>query len=393
MKKVLLALLLILPQHAFAQSTTEFSFSYSFDRLGFFGEYGQSIPAFSGSAVYAVNSFQATQQATGMFNNWQNFTGKATQDVTSTISGKVWKPSEVGPYVVSTLAGVDIINKSNGLYSGKSMVGFSTNYYHDNPENLNQDSVASLSITGDLSYKVTNDFNRDFIASALMSIGTGFTVASGVIDFSDSTGHIQYVYSGHAALNKIYTTFNSQVGTGDQDSPIMPTSVEVNNVSGDAVVEYGFIVDTQSGEMTFIDPIVAVGYDYTVQDGALVERIQLPNIGDGRYNIYTFDSDGTMTLVQKDWNYSDIFDFAGPGVSKFRIDGIEIGAGLSPDDFTAFNTGMQFAADGRHNITMTALTFDTDLPVATPEPGTILLMGLGMAGAAFIRRRITIRVM
>jgi len=40
------------------------------------------------------------------------------------------------------------------------------------------------------------------------------------------------------------------------------------------------------------------------------------------------------------------------------------------------------------NMRMLALTYDTDAqPTATPEPGTMLLMGIGAAGVAFMRRR------
>ena len=45
--------------------------------------------------------------------------------------------------------------------------------------------------------------------------------------------------------------------------------------------------------------------------------------------------------------------FAGTGVARFRIDGIETAAGLNPSDPTAFVTTLTFAGSGRFTGTMT----------------------------------------
>jgi hypothetical protein len=74
---------------------------------------------------------------------------------------------------------------------------------------------------------------------------------------------------------------------------------------------------------------------------------------------------------------------AGPGgVSRFRILGIEVEAGLDPLNVTAFVTGLTFVADGQLTGTMTPLT------VEVPTPAAILLVGSGLLTfAVAVRRR------
>jgi hypothetical protein len=69
-------------------------------------------------------------------------------------------------------------------------------------------------------------------------------------------------------------------------------------------------------------------------------------------------------------------------VSRFRILGIEVEAGLDPLNVTAFVTGLTFVADGQLTGTMTPLT------VEVPTPAAILLVGSGLLTfAVAVRRR------
>jgi hypothetical protein len=152
-----------------------------------------------------------------------------------------------------------------------------------------------------------------------------------------------------------------------------PTNVFLPNVNlqnGTPVFEFNLAVD--EGKEYFIDPLVAVGYDYKIGAGnPNFKTVLLPTgIGDGWYELYMWDNGAWVKLA--DIEGGQQYDFGATGVDRFRVMGIETGAGLSPDDPNAFITGLQFAGAGFFTGTMTAVTVDV------PEPGSLALGGLAL---------------
>jgi hypothetical protein len=133
----------------------------------------------------------------------------------------------------------------------------------------------------------------------------------------------------------------------------------------------------------FVDPSIAIGYDFEIQSGPLFRTVVLPDIGDGNFDIYLFNSILSDYVFDATIHAGETFDFGTDGVSAFRVLGIEESAGINGDDPNAFVTGLTFTGDGDVSFTQTAITNPA------PEPSTLLVFGaslLVMAGVGYRKR-------
>lgn len=133
-------------------------------------------------------------------------------------------------------------------------------------------------------------------------------------------------------------------------------------------------IEVAPGQEILIDPLVAVGYEYAVRSGdPLFQSAKLPTgIGDGVYQIEYLDGT-TPVSVTVMGGVSHLFPTG--GVAAFKVTGIETGAGLDPDDGTAFVTGLTFASAGAFAGTMKPIAVE----VPIPEPGTNAMLLAGLA--------------
>ena len=142
-----------------------------------------------------------------------------------------------------------------------------------------------------------------------------------------------------------------------------------------------FNVEVKEGEKIAIDPYVAIGYEYQIGSGdPFFRSVLLPDIGDGLYELYLFDgSDWVLStaLIAGEEHF-----FGGSGVDRFRILGIEPGAGLDPTDVSAFVTTLTFMGDGRFTGSMRALVAEVS------EPGTMALFGAAVLAMGLRRKQI-----
>ncbi|MGF1764663.1 nidogen-like domain-containing protein [Aliivibrio kagoshimensis] len=154
------------------------------------------------------------------------------------------------------------------------------------------------------------------------------------------------------------------------DNPIMPV------VSPEGW-EFDFNVDLN--QRVFIDPDVATGYDYYVDQGDNFATVLLPSgYDDDNYELWLLNGNGNWVLSAT-IAAGDIYTFASGGVSEFRILGIDVDNMLDPTNPLGFVTGLTFTGAGNQQIRQVAITEFVE-PVGVSEPQTALLFLMALGG-------------
>lgn len=203
-----------------------------------------------------------------------------------------------------------------------------------------------------------------------------------------STGNVLTVILGDRADSALDTTvYLASLGAvgGSPSIPVMPS-----NGQPDANGAFQFDISVGSTGLglstpIWVDPVVAVGYTYKVNSGPDFASVVLPSLSyvndtDG-YELWVYD--GTKYVFVRKLAAGESYTF-GTDVDEFQIRDIDPLLGLNPSDAVAFPVGLTFDGPGQVQMSMTALTADTN---AVPVPGTLGLMGIGAAGLAGLRRR------
>jgi hypothetical protein len=224
---------------------------------------------------------------------------------------------------------------------------------------------------------------------------TGSDGISGVFTFAEQLSQTGEYTLGFAVINSGDTILDATLfiddgagecnpscnDLGSPENPLMPIDDDTPES-----FDFSFIV-TEPTTPIFIDPIIAIGYDYVVSSGPNIASVILPNIGDGEYDIFGWDGSDFTTFLG-DAFAGIAFDFGSMGIDQFRVLGIETAAMLDPTDDTAFITGLTFTGAGAVAMSQTPVTFDTDSVVTNVSaPNIVSLVGIGFLSLMYVRRR------
>lgn len=250
--------------------------------------------------------------------------------------------------------------------------GFRINVYDKNKlqSSGQPDIVHSVSIAANAtSYSLPSVFS----SGLSLQEGGNYTINLQLIE---THGHVAFTNNNAQILRRSSSFFAFTPLSGDN-----PPDVKLPTVDNGV---YNFnVTNVGPGSVTFIDPLVAVGYDYATGAGdPNFASVLLPDVGDGQFTLAYSDGSGAHSVGLA---HGAQYFFGVGGVQAFRVTGIETDAGLDPNSATAFITGLTFTSNGSFTGTMTPIT---QFVPGVPEPQTWAMLLAGLLGtAAQVRRR------
>ena len=359
-------------------------FQFGADIVG--GSAGVSL-----GASYAPGSFNVGQFACNPLAVNADFCSRSTAFTTSRLAPWTVRfsrepdsllrtgPSLVGtetavPFPVSvTLSGSGLTPRISWQVPGGFVPdGFRVNLYDKSllQSNGQADVVHSVAISAASTFY---DVPSTFSSGLALREGGNYTINLQLID---TRGDLPFS-GNNAQILRRSSSFFAFTPLSGASPPDVALPTVVNGVYNFNIAQVG------PASITFIDPFVAIGYDYvTGQGNPNFASVVLSQVGDGHFKLVFTDVNGAQTV---DLAHGSPYFFGAGGVSAFRVADIESSAGLDPADATAFITGLTFTANGSFSGTMTPIT----VFVPVPEPGRFALAALGLLviGARLRRQR------
>ncbi len=221
--------------------------------------------------------------------------------------------------------------------------------------------------------------------------GLGGTPAQAGFDAGDFVNYFMLPGSRTNAILDLQNTTNVSGG----DPGLWSFAIRSGNVPGTTpenplvpVIQddgYQFDFNVNLNQTIFIDPDVAIGYEYVVDDGPNFASVLIPSAlpnGDNTFEL-------NVNNITYDLLAGSVFDFTSLdpfGFNHFSIAGIDTTEMLDPNNPFAFVTGLTFVDSGIVSMRQIPITtFVT--PVPEPETYAMLLAGLGFLGLRIYRHK------
>jgi len=253
-------------------------------------------------------------------------------------------PSLAGPWNITAFNGNNVAKATSNTIVANNIIAFVRNTSltsNDLTPTLNweippvQDGLfdrVQISLFDDTSDERLSVFGtgQDQLFANLAADASGFTFAPGLLEFGK-----QYVArvvltdlddTSGDVVNRSVSFFNFTPIAGQSIDPIFLPNV-------DAEGTFNFDFDVDAATPIKWDPFVAVGYDFEIGIGdPLFTSISLPNTGNGIYDLFLFDTNGTAFDSGLDLVAGAEFDFTtlalvggvdyATGATRFSIRGI-----------------------------------------------------------------------
>ena len=180
----------------------------------------------------------------------------------------------------------------------------------------NFSNAADINASGQVvgRYGSTGEFMRPFVTD---SNGTGMADLTSLVRLPDGVSLTDAVAINDRgqilAFGSNEHTYLLNPGDGSTvNSPLFPNFIKEDG--------WQFDFDAQSGQMVFVDPLIAVGYDYVVNSGPNFQSALFPSVeGDtDGYNVFGFNAQtSTYDIPLGHVNPGEVFSFSAGGGESF----------------------------------------------------------------------------